>query len=125
MACASTGREERENNVTDAIRGQAVRKLANSDSLDDKEPVALRGIIAQIVGVAVAVLIFKGVIEPDEGAAIGVQSEVIVGAIISLASIVGIVAQRAKAYAPKTAAEIAVENAIAAPGTPPTLVTPP
>lgn len=111
--------------MSEPLTGREVVRQAHDDSLDNREPVALRGIIGQVVAVAVALLVYKGILEPDEGAAIGVQSDLIVGAVMVLVSVVTIAAQRARAYAPKTAAEIAVKNAAAPVGAAPTLVTPP
>lgn len=96
------------------IKKSEVAKQATDGSLDNTEPVTFRQLAAQIVGIIVAVLIFKGYLEPSEGAALGVQSGVIVGAIMASAGILGAVAGRMKAYSPKTAAKIALTNSQAA-----------
>lgn len=105
--------------------GPAVVAQSKDTSVDNTEPVAFRQIVSQVVGVIVTILIFKGFLEPQEGAALGLQSEVIVGALISVAGIVGAVAGRMKATSPRTAALTAVENAALPSGAPPVLLTPP
>jgi hypothetical protein len=111
--------------MTDALTGHAVVRQAADSSLPNTEPVALTQTIMQIVGVVVAVLVFKGYLEPNEGAFITAQSLVLIGAIISLAAFIGAALGRARAYAPKTAAVIAVANAAAPAGSPPSLAPPP
>lgn len=108
-----------------ALTGHEVVKVSTDNSIDNTEPVAFRQLIAQIVGIIIAVLVYRGYVQPAEGAAIGAQSDIIVGAIMVLAGILGAVAGRMKAYAPKTAAQVAVDNAAAPAGTPPTLAPPP
>jgi hypothetical protein len=111
--------------MTDALTGHEVVRQAADDSLGNTEPVALTQTIMQIIGVVVAVLVFKGYIQPNEGAFITAQSVILIGAIISLSAFVGAALGRARAYAPKTAATIAIVNAKAPAGTPPTLLSPP
>lgn len=104
------------------LTGHPVIQQANDNSLGNTEPVAISQVIAQILGIAIAVLVYKGYLEPSEGAVITAQSGIIVAAILSLAGIIGAIAGRAKAYSPRSAAEIAVTNASR---TTPTLIPPP
>jgi hypothetical protein len=100
---------------------RAVVAQATDDSVDNKEPVAFRQVISQIIGVAITLLLFKGVIEPSEGTFLGLQAEILVGAVISLAGLIGAVFGRMKASSPKTAAGIAVTNAVLPASSTPTL----
>jgi hypothetical protein len=94
-----------------SITGAAVMKVANDTSLVNTEPVALTQALMQIIGVIVAVLVFKGYIEPEEGTFITAQSIILLGGIISVAALIGSALGRARAYSPRTAASIAVDNA--------------
>jgi hypothetical protein len=105
--------------------GREVTAQAQNDSLGNTEPVALRQIISQIIGVVVTVLLFKGILEPQEGTIVVGQTEIIVGAVMSLAGIIGAIAGRQGAYSPRSAAEIAVSNAAKPSGAAPTLDPPP
>lgn len=111
--------------MTEVITGHEVVQQATDNSLGNTEPVGLTQTVMQIVGVVVAALVFKGYIEPNEGAFITVQALILVGAILSLAAFIGAALGRARAYSPKTAATIAIVNAKAPAGTPPTLLSPP
>jgi hypothetical protein len=111
--------------MTDALTGHEVVRQAADDSLGNTEPVALTQTIMQIIGVVVAVLVFKGYIQPNEGAFITAQSVVLIGAIISLSAFVGAALGRARAYAPRSTARVAIANANLPAGSPPVLTTPP
>lgn len=107
--------------MSEAKTGQEVVAQAADNDLDNREPVALAQIVAQVVGVVVSFAIFKGYIEPTEGAFISAQAIALFAAIQALAGVIGAAVGRAKAYSPKSAATIAVVNAKAPMGTPPVL----
>jgi hypothetical protein len=106
-------------------RQTEIIEQAADDSIDNREPVTYRQIIAQIISVAIAVGLYKGVIEPGEGAILGAQSEVIVGSIITVGAILGAIAGRMKASSPKTAAGVAITNAVLPESSTPTLTVNP
>ena len=93
------------------INGDDVIDVANDDGLDNTEPVMLRQIIAQVVGVVVSLLVLYGYVKPEEGTIISAQAITIFSAIFVLAGLIGGIAGRRRAYAPKTVANIAIENA--------------
>lgn len=105
--------------------GSEVVRQAADNSVGNTEPVALTQALMQLIGVIVAVLVFKGYVEPEEGTFITTQSLVLIGAILSLAALIGAALGRARAYSPKSAAKIAVVNAASPEGSVPTLVSSP
>ena len=95
----------------EGITGDDVIEVAADNGIDNTEPVAFRQLIAQIVGILIAILTYKGYVEQNEGQMLMAQSDVIVGAILVIATIIGTIAGRMRAYAPRSAARVAINNA--------------
>jgi hypothetical protein len=102
-----------------------VRRQANDDSLENTEPVALRGVIGSVIAFALMFLVYQGWITGDQSTTVKEQTEKIIDAILIILPIGMALLARARAYSPKTAAVIAIENAEKPAGASPTLVSPP
>lgn len=107
--------------MSEAQTGHEVVAQAADNSITNTDPVALSQTIMQIIGVVVAFAVFKGFIQPEEGAFITAQSLILVGAIISIAAFIGAALGRSRAYSPRSAAKVAVLNAESPVGAPPVL----
>jgi len=84
---------------------------ATDNSILNTEPVLVKSTVVGIVGAVAAILLLGGWITPEEKAALETNAGVIVPAVIVILQIVGAIWARMSAYAPKTAAKIAIESA--------------
>ena len=100
---------------------RVVVSQALDDSLGNREPVVKSQVLSQVVAIILSVLVMRGLIEAGESAALGMQMEVVIGAIFTIAAIVGSILGRSKASSPKTVAEVAITNAALPPSSTPTL----
>lgn len=94
---------------------------ATSHAPDTTNPVALRAVIFQVLGIVVAWLIYRYVLIGHEGRLLGQPAEVVVAIVLIVAGMLGTIAGRMKATSPRTAAGIAITNAFGDPLTTPTL----
>jgi hypothetical protein len=107
------------------ISGHEVTKQANDNSITNTEPAIVAGAVVGIVGAVGSILVIGGYIDEGQKNALADSAGQIVPAVFVIAAIVQAVITRMRAYAPRTAARIAVANATAPAGTPPTLQSPP
>ena len=107
------------------IAGEEVKEQAVDNSLTNREPALIAGSVVWLIGAVGSVLVIGGVLDEDQRQALVDNVGVIVPALLLLGPIISSVWTRMKAYAPRTAARIAVANAAAPMGTPPALIPPP
>lgn len=104
--------------------GAAVVAQAEDNSLENTNPVAWRGALGSIVALLLMIAVYQGWITQDSSNVVSENIDKIIDAILVILPIAIALWARLKAYAPKTAAKIAVANASAISSVP-TLVTPP
>jgi len=107
------------------MTGHEVVQQANDNSPGNTEVALVRGAVVGIVTVVGSMLVLGGYIDESQKQAIIDNVGVIVPAVLALAAIVQALWTRMGVYSPRSAAQIAVENAKAPAGTPPTLAPPP
>lgn len=105
--------------------GAEVRAQARDNSLENTEPLAWRGILGAFLTFVLLFLKAQGLLTDEESGIISSQAEVIVDALIVLIPAAFMFWGRLKAYAPRTAAKIAVQNSALPVSAEPTLMTPP
>lgn len=111
--------------MTDVIIGRDVTKQATDNSLGNTEPAIVAGAVVGIVGAVGSILVIGGYIDEDQRKALQDSAGQIIPALFVIAAIVQAIITRMRAYSPRSAAQIAIVNAQAPAGTPPTLVGPP
>lgn len=99
-----------------------VVEQARDNSLINTEPVLLKSTIVGVVGAVASILVIGGYIDESQREALVENVGVIVPALIIILQILGAIWSRMSAYAPKTAAKIAV---VSAERGAPTLLPPP
>jgi hypothetical protein len=105
--------------------GAAVVEQADDNSILNTEPAVATGVIVGAIGAIGAVAVIGGWIDQSAADELKKQAGIIVPSIFIIAGIVQGLLTRLRAYAPRTAAKIAIANATAPAGAPPTLAPPP
>jgi hypothetical protein len=108
-----------------ALTGHPVVKLANDSSLGNSEPALITGSVVGIVGAVASVLVIGGYIDPNQSQQLKDAAGQLVPAVLIIAAIIQAIITRLHVYSPKSAAQVAVMNAAAPAGTPPSLDPPP
>jgi len=107
------------------MSGHEVVKQANDNSIQNTDPALVRGTIVGIVAAVCSILVLGGYIDESQKQSIIDNVGIIVPALVALISIIQAIWTRMAVYSPRSAAKIAVTNAAAPAGTPPTLAPPP
>lgn len=107
------------------VRGEAVIEQANDNSILNTEPAVVRGAVVSLVGAVGTVLVISGAISPEQKQVLEENAGTIAVAAMTILPILLSIWQRFSVYSPRTAARIAVENAVQPAGAAPTLMTPP
>lgn len=105
--------------------GSEVHRQANDNSIGNTDPVMLRTTIVGVISAVLAILVIGGYVTAGEKSAIEEQAGIIIPAVLILAQVIGGIWSRMAAYSPRSAAKIAVVNALAPAGAVPTLDPPP
>lgn len=98
---------------------------ANNDSPLNTDPALVRGAVVGIVGAVASILVIGGYVDEGQKSALVDNVGVIVPAVLVIASVIQAVWTRLAVYSPRSAARIAIENANAPAGSPPSLAPPP
>jgi nitrate/nitrite transporter NarK len=111
--------------MTDALTGRDVVAVAADSSLPNTEAALVAGSVVGIVGALGSILVIGGYIDASQSKALQDSAGQIVPALFVIAAIVQAVWTRMKVYSARSAARVAVANAAAPAGTPPSLAPPP
>jgi NADH:ubiquinone oxidoreductase subunit 6 (subunit J) len=112
--------------MTDStLTGAAVVEQSEDNSLGNTEPVVSAGAVVGFISAVASVLVIGGWIGEDQKRQLESSAGVIVPALLLIVPIVASIIGRMKAYSPRSAARIAVNNAAAPAGTAPTISSPP
>jgi hypothetical protein len=107
------------------LSGHEVVQQARDNSITNTDPAMVRGAVVGIVTAVGSILVIGGYISEDQKQALADNAGVIVPALFAIAAVVQAIWTRMSVYSPRTAAKIAVANAVAPAGSPPTLAPPP
>jgi hypothetical protein len=108
-----------------ALIGRDVVAQSKDTSIWNTEPAVARGLVISVVGAGGTILVVFGVLDNEQKEALAENAGTITVAILAIVPIVQAVWTRFGVWSGRTATRIAVENAKAPEGTPPTLSGPP
>jgi hypothetical protein len=111
--------------MADAKSGLEVRKQSVDNSFGNTEPVLQAGTITGVVSAILAILLIGNVIDEDQRKVLEQNIGIIIPALVLLAPVIASLIGRLRAYSPRSAAKIAVENASDASGMPTLSISPP
>lgn len=112
--------------MTDStLTGKEVIAQSKDNSWLNTEPAVARGAVISVVGAGGTILVVFGILDNSQKEALAENAGTITVAILAIVPIVQAVITRLAVYSPRTAAKIAVANAKAPEGAPPTLAPPP
>jgi hypothetical protein len=107
------------------LTGKEVVAQAHDDSILNREPALARGAVVAIVTALASILVIGGWIDETQKQDLVDNVGILVPALLAIIAIAQAVWTRAAVYSPRTTARVAVANAIAPAGAPPTLLPPP